>query len=598
MASIELIKENFDLTGFTTFGIPVKAKYFAEYTSVRELQQIMRTPEYQQNEVLHIGGGSNLLFIRDFDGFVLRSAIKGLTIYRKNEDTVYLIAGAGEEWTDLVDYAVENDLAGLENLAGIPGQAGASAIQNVGAYGVEAKDTIFKVEVYDRLAHKVRTFTNEECRYGYRDSMFKHEAKGRYFVLRVSYRLKPSTIAEHLDYGPLKALAEKLGHAPTIKEVRDEVLRIRNEKLPDPKVLGSAGSFFKNPVIPVSYFNGYLTGVAPDVPHYPVDEHWVKVPAGWLIEHSGLKGCSIGGAQVYDKQALVIVNKGNATGESVRALAEHVALTVKKRYGIWLRPEVNFIDTSVSVEVLGSGTSKGVPEPACLCDVCTSTDPRDKRQRASVLVKTHGMTLLIDASPDLHDQAIQSRLMDVDACLITHQHYDHVGGLDDLRAFGLDKDVPLYCRPNVASDLRKRLDYAFRPHPYPGVPNLQLNEIGEEPFYFQGLKIVPINVMHASLPIVGYRIGPFAYITDAKTIEESEIEKLQGVKVLIVNALRPCEHFSHFTLQEALDFIAKVKPQTAYLTHMSHEMGLHAEVEKKLPENVHLAYDGLKFTVN
>lgn len=595
--SLTMIKENYDITALTTFGVPAKARYFAEYSSVKELQLIMRTPEYQRSEVLHIGGGSNLLFLRDFDGMIIRSAIKGLNVYRKNDDTVYLIAGAGEDWPSLVDFCVDNGLAGLENLAGIPGQAGASAVQNIGAYGVEAKDTIFRVECYDRLTHTIRNFTNEECGFGYRDSIFKHEAKGRYFVLRVCYRLKPSERAEHLDYGPLRELEKRLGHEPDIKEVRDEIVKVRGAKLPDPKELGSAGSFFKNPVVSRPYFENYVLARHPDAPSYDIDENHVKIPAGWLIEHAGLKGVHIGGAKVYEKQCLVIVNTGNATGMSVKALADHIVKTVKEKFDVMLHPEVNYIDTSIHVEVLGSGTSKGVPEPACLCEVCRSDDPHDKRLRASVLVKTHGMTLLIDASPDFRYQALRTGLLDIDATLLTHQHYDHVGGLDDLRAYGVDRNMPVYALPSVASDLRKRLDYCFRPHPYPGVPNIELHEIGESPFYFNGLKIVSIRVMHAKLPILGYRIGNFAYITDAKSVEDSEIEKLQGVKVLIVNALRYRPHFSHFDVDEALEFIAKVKPQTAYLTHICHEMGKHAEVEKRLPENVHLAYDGLKFLV-
>lgn len=591
------IKENIELAEMTTFGISATARYFAQYSSVKELQEILRTPEYQQNEVLHIGGGSNLLFIRDFDGIVLRSQIKGMQLYKKNEDIVYLIVGAGEEWDDVVNFAIDCELAGLENLAGIPGQAGAGAIQNIGAYGVEAKDTIFKVECYDRLSHTVRTFTNEECRFGYRDSIFKQELKGRYFVLRVCYRLTPGKTAKNLEYGQLRQLSERLGHTPSIEEVRDEVIRIRNSKLPDPKELGSAGSFFKNPVISRKYYEDYVLSIDKDVPHFDVDENHVKVPAGWLIEYAGLKGVHIGGAKIYEKQCLVIVNTGNASGTSVKALADHVTLTVKKKYGIMLYPEVNYIDTAVHVEVLGSGTSKGVPEPACLCPVCQSQDFKDKRLRASVFVQTHGLKLLIDASPDFRSQAIRSNILDIDATLITHQHYDHVGGLDDLRVYGSDKDVPIYALPAVKADLERRLDYCFRPHPYPGVPNIEIHEIGETPFYFRGVKIIPIHIMHAKLPIVGFRIGNFAYITDAKTIPDTEIEKLEGIKVLIVNALRYRPHFSHFNLDEALEFINKVKPEQAYLTHICHEMGKYSDVEPSLPKNVHLAYDGLKLLI-
>lgn len=592
-----MIKENMDITALTTFGVPVKARYFAEYSSVKELQQIMRTPEYQRSEVLHIGGGSNLLFVRDFDGMVIRSAVKGLQVYRKNDDTAYLIAGAGEDWPGLVRFCVDNGLAGLENLAGIPGQAGASAVQNIGAYGVEAKDCIFKVECYDRLTHTIRNFTNEECRFAYRDSIFKHEAKGRYYVLRVCYRLSLTDVASQLDYGPLRDLADRLGHTPSIKDVHDEIVRVRGEKLPDPAVLGSAGSFFKNPVVSRSFYDKHLSLHHPGIPCYPVDDDHVKIPAGWLIEHAGLKGVHIGGAKVFEKQCLVIVNTGNATGSSVKALSEHVSREVRRIFGIRLCPEVNFIDTAIHVEVLGSGTSKGVPEPACMCDVCCSADTMDKRLRSSVLVKTHGLTLLIDASPDFRTQALRSDLSDIDATLLTHQHYDHVGGLDDLRAYAVDKDMPVYALSSVTADLRRRLDYCFRPHPYPGVPNIALHEIGETPFYIGGLKIVPIHVKHAELPILGFRIGDFAYITDAKTVSDSEVEKLQGVKVLIVNALRYRDHFSHFSVDEALDFISRVKPEQAYLTHICHDMGKHVDVEAKLPDNVHLAYDGLRILV-
>lgn len=595
--SQSLIKENFDLTEYTTFGISVRTKYFAEYSSIKELQQILRTPEYQQNEVLHIGGGSNLLFIHDFDGLILRSSIKGIKIYRKDENTAYLIAGAGEEWTSVVDYAIENNLAGLENLAGIPGQAGASAVQNIGAYGVEAKDYIFKVECYDRLSHTIRTFTNEECQFNYRDSIFKNEAKGRYFVLRVCYKLTPGHIARHLNYGSLQQLSEQASHQPTIAEVRDEILKIRNNKLPDPLKFGNAGSFFKNPVVPRSFFEDYILKQDENTPHYPINEQFVKVPAGWLIEHAGLKGINIGGAKVYDKQCLVIVNTGNATGQSVKALSEHIIKTVKRKYGVTLHPEVNFIDTDIHVEVLGSGTSKGVPEPACMCEVCRSTNEYDKRLRSSVLVRTHGLTLLIDATPDFRQQAIRSKLLDIDATLLTHQHYDHVGGIDDLRAYGVDKDIPVYASQSVVHDLKRRLDYCFNDHPYPGVPNIKIHEVGNAPFYIQGFKVIPVSVMHARLPILGYRIGNFAYITDAKSIADAEIEKIKGVKALIINALRYKPHFSHFNVDDALSFIEKVKPQHAYLTHISHELGIHTDVEKTLPENVHLAYDGLKLLI-
>lgn len=590
------IQENFNLTPYTTFGIAVKCRYFAEYSSVRELKAILRTPEYQQNETLHIGGGSNLLFTADYPGMVLHSLITGMQLYRKDAETAYVIAGAGEKWVDLVNFCVDHELAGLENLAYIPGEVGASAIQNVGAYGVEAKDCIFKVEAYDRLTHETREFTVEECRYGYRDSVFKREARGRYFILRVAFRLRPGTEARNLTYGPLKSLRERLGHDPDIREVRDEITRIRREKLPEPSETGSAGSFFKNPLVRKPYYDEWLSKQWPDMPHYPVagNDFFVKIPAGWLIEHAGLKGARVGGAEVYPRQCLVLANAGGATGEDVRRLSDEVIHTVYRKYGVALSPEVNIITSQIEVKVLGTGTSRGVPEIGCRCNVCSSEDPRDDRQRASVLVKTSGLTLLIDASPDFRRQALDNEITQIDAVLLTHSHFDHVGGLDDLRPFCEKEDLPIYLRPDVASDLRKRLDYCFRESHYPGIPQFRLNEIANEPFRIRGVKITPISVFHAKLPIVGYRIGDFVYITDAKTVPEEEFEKLEGVDTLIVNSLRRTEHFSHFSLAESLAFIERVKPRQAYLTHLCHQMGTHEDTEKILPPNVHIAYDGME----
>lgn len=594
-----LIKTDVDITSFTTFGIKVSTRYFAEYDSVKQLEEIMRTPEYQQSEVLHIGGGSNLLFVKDFEGLVLHSRIKGIKTYKKDAETSYVIVGAGEKWTDLVDYCVDHNLAGLENLAYIPGEAGASAIQNVGAYGVEAADYIHSVECYDRLTHKIVTFERDDCRYSYRDSMFKHEGRGRYYVLRVSYRLSNSGIASHLNYGPLKTLKERLGHEPTISEVRDEIIAIRKTKLPEPAETGSAGSFFTNPIIPRNFYRGIVLRHNPDVPCYdlPDNPDHVKIPAGWLVEHAGMKGATEGGAIVYPKQCLVIANVGGATARDVCALSKRVTDEVFSHFGIQLHPEVNFIDSTIYVTVLGSGTSKGVPEVGCSCEVCRSGDILDRRLRASVLVRTRGLSILIDASPDFREQALRHDIREIDAVLLTHSHYDHVGGIDDLRPFCIYGDLPLYMRKDVSDDLHRRIDYCFREHPYPGVPTFKVHEIGNEPFMIRDVKIIPVSVNHARLPIVGFRIGDFAYITDAKTIKSEEIEKLIGVKTLIVNALRFTPHFSHFNVEEALELIGKVKPEHAYLTHICHEMGLHKEVNAKLPMGVELAYDGMTIEI-
>jgi UDP-N-acetylmuramate dehydrogenase len=597
MDTNNLIISNFDLTPYTTFGIPARARYFAEYKSLRELERLMRTPEFNDNELLQIGAGSNLLFVHDFNGIVLHSAIRGVTFYRKNDDTVYAIAGAGEEMDYLIARSIEEGYSGLENLSHIPGDVGASVVQNVGAYGVEAGDLVHSAECYDLLTHKVVTLRPEDMRFGYRDSMFKNEGKGRYIVLRVSYLLNPTTKARNLDYGPLKSLAERLGHTPAAAEVREEVIAIRKAKLPEPGEISSAGSFFKNPIVNRHYYKEEMLRRDPEIPCYEVDENRVKIPAGWLIEHAGLKGYTIGKAQVYPKQCLVITNTGGATAEDVVRLSEHVRRTVMKKFGVMLHPEVNFIDTDIEVTLLGSGTSKGIPEIGCDCDVCTSEDPHDKRTRSSVLVRTHGMNLLIDASPDFRTQALREDIRDIDAVLITHSHYDHVGGLDDLRPLCAFRKMDIYARPDVLGDLRRRLDYCFKEDPYPGVPGFELHEVGDRPFLLNGLKITPISVSHGKLPIVGYRIGDFAYITDCSHIEFSEMWKLEGIDTLIINALRHRPHFAHFSFEQSLDFIKEVNPRQAYLTHICHDTEPASVEDSMLPDNVRLAYDGLKFTV-
>ena len=592
------IIENKDITSLTTFGIPVCARYFAEYASERELLAISRRPEFLDNKVLHIGGGSNLLFEHDFNGLILHSRICGIKEYRKDHDTVFAIAGAGEKWTDLVEWCLARNYAGLENLANIPGEVGASAIQNVGAYGVEAKDVIHAVECFDTLSRKVVRFINEECCFGYRDSIFKHDKfRGRYYVLRISFRLRLDGKPRNLEYGPLKHLEDKLGHTLSIQDVAREITTLRNSKLPDPEYIGSAGSFFKNPVVSMHMYHKFRERY-PDMPAYPAGDDHMKLSAAWLIDRAGLKGHKIGGAQVYEKQPLVIVNTGNAVAEDVRKLADEVVMTVRSKFYITLKPEVNFIDTSITVTVLGSGTSKGVPEIGCNCRVCTSSDPHDKRLRASVLVETAGLRILIDPSPDFREQALRINLADIDAVLVTHSHYDHVGGFDDLRPFCAGEDLPVYLREDVNADLHRRLDYCFREHLYPGVPTFKMNVIDNEPFYINGLKIEPVEVLHGQIPIFGYRIGKFAYVTDAKTISEEEKDKLRNLDVLILNSLRDIPHFAHLSYSEAIALIEELKPRKAYLTHFNHEAGLHVELEERTPSNVFPAFDGMRVVIN
>lgn len=592
-----LLQHDKDLTPYLTFKIPAKARLFAEYSNIKELIRISRMPAFLNNQIFHIGGGSNLLFFGTYDGLVLHSRIKGIQEYRKNEEEWYIIAGAGERWSELVDWTISHGYTGMECMAGIPGEVGASPVQNVGAFGAEAKDVIFSVECFDTETRATVNFKNEECGFSYRSSRFKKEWKNRYIVLRVSFKLKKSEYAENFTYRSIREYAEKLGRTPTAQEVRDEVVRLRDMRLPDPERLGSAGSFFKNPIIHKNFYADEVLRRNKEVPCYEVDYRRVKVPAGWLIEHAELKGRKVGGAEVYPGNCLVIVNEGGATATDVRELAEIIQKEVNIKYGIQIYPEVNYIDTTIEVVVLGTGTSKGIPEIGCDCHVCSSEDPHDKRTRSSILVKTMGMQILIDASPDFRYQALKNGINHIDALLLTHVHYDHVGGIDDLRPFCLNGDVPVYCRKDVEEDLRRRLDYCFREIKYPGVPTFETHEITNEPFYVNGLRIIPISHNHGKLPIVGYRIGKFAYITDCKTMEDGEKEKLKGLDVLIINALREREHFAHLTIDEAIELIRELKPKRAYLTHFCHEAGRDTELRERLPEGIEPAYDGEKIFI-
>lgn len=248
---------------------------------------------------------------------------------------------------------------------------------------------------------------------------------------------------------------------------------------------------------------------------------------------------------------------------------------------------------------LGTGTSTGIPQIGCDCEVCKSIDFKDKRLRASAILSYNGTNLLIDCGPDFRTQMLNNNSPHLDAMVITHSHYDHVGGVDDLRPYCKTADFPIYCKSDVIEDLRNRIPYCFTKHPYPGVPSFQLFEIlAFNPLNINGIEIEPLSVFHYKLNILGFKFGNLAYITDAKTIPDETIDKISNIDTLVINALRIEEHISHMSLKETLDIIQRVNPRIAYLTHLSHDMGKHEEVEKNLPPNVKIAYDNLTLTIN
>lgn len=337
------IQENVSLQPYHTFGIDVSARYFTSFRTLDELEEILTHHQLQTiNDKLILGGGSNILFTKNFDGVVLRNEIGGIEVVSEDEEYYYVQAGAGENWHQFVLYCIEHNYAGVENLSLIPGSVGASPMQNIGAYGVEIKDVFYQLEAYHQKERIVRTFSLSECAFGYRESVFKHQYNNQFIILNVTYKLRKKPIF-NTSYGAINQELERMGVKElSIKAISDAVIHIRTSKLPDPKQIGNAGSFFKNPTIPKHKLHE-LERRFTHIPSYPVNEEYVKVPAGWLIEQCGWKGYRKGDAGCYSKQALVLVNYGHATGNEIYELSEAILQSVEKKFGIRLDREVNIV---------------------------------------------------------------------------------------------------------------------------------------------------------------------------------------------------------------------------------------------------------------
>lgn len=342
--------KNCSVKEYNTFGIDATAHLMVKYSSIEELTDFLK--KYRQEEshlpLLHIGGGSNLLFLSDFAGIILFSEIKDITLLSEDEETVQVSVGAGVTHDDFVQYAIQKGWYGLENLSLIPGQVGASAVQNIGAYGVEAGDFIKTVHTISLEDGTSRQWNHDELCYSYRHSIFKDQAiRGKYAVCHVVFQLK-KRFTPSLNYGGLKATLQQKGISEenlSATMLRDIIIETRQNKLPDPKVMGNAGSFFMNPIVGIDTLQR-IQAKNSNVPYYEVDKETVKIPAGWLIEQCGWKGKSLGPAAVHDRQALVLVNKGGATGKDILELCKAVQQSVKETFGIHLYPEVNFIGES------------------------------------------------------------------------------------------------------------------------------------------------------------------------------------------------------------------------------------------------------------
>ncbi|MCC7303576.1 MAG: UDP-N-acetylmuramate dehydrogenase [Bacteroidia bacterium] len=335
-----IIRENCSLKAYNTFGMDVKARFIAEVDQVEEFIQLLSNPPFSQLPRLILGGGSNVLLTKDVEGVVIVNCIKGMRVVREDDNHVWVRAGAGENWHEVVTWAVDHGWGGIENLSLIPGSAGAGPMQNIGAYGSEIKDAFEELEALEISNLHLRKFNANECRFGYRESFFKHEGKDRFIIVSITLRLNKQPVL-NTSYGAIREELVKMGvHSPTVRDVSTAVGNIRRSKLPDPRVTGNAGSFFKNPVVSAKHA-GRLKENFKNMPSYPQPDGTVKLAAGWLIEQAGWKGFRRADAGVHPQQALVLVNYGSALGKDILALSEEIRSDIKNKFNVELEREVN-----------------------------------------------------------------------------------------------------------------------------------------------------------------------------------------------------------------------------------------------------------------
>lgn len=335
------IQENISLQPFNTFGIDKKVKFFVKAKSEDDVKKALIFAKESHLPIFILGGGSNILLTKDLEALVLKIEITGINVIGENEDEVLVEVGAGENWHTFVLHCIENDWAGAENLSLIPGTVGASPMQNIGAYGVEIKEIFKSLQAINRDTLQEKTFNALDCGFGYRESVFKNDLKDQFVITKVVFALKKKPVF-HVEYGAIKQTLEDMGiKKPNIASISQAVIQIRQSKLPDPKIIGNAGSFFKNPTVPLEFFES-LKKTFPEIPSFP-NEQGVKIPAAWLIEKAGWKGKTFGKIGVHKNQPLVLVNYGGGDGNEIKILSEKIQESVHKIFGIMLHPEVNFI---------------------------------------------------------------------------------------------------------------------------------------------------------------------------------------------------------------------------------------------------------------